>query len=118
MRSLRIWVVCLFLVLVALLGCSGRHQQSNASEQPSMHEPARATPAAQPIPHENAPAEVWNASTPVMRRSILANYIQKTWKNVRVENYGVTMTITHSGMDEQGAKRIIDDIGKLARAAG
>jgi hypothetical protein len=70
------------------------------------------------IPHEKSPEDIWREATPATRRSILANSVRRKWKNVRVENSGVIMTVTHSGMDEHGAHQIIDDVGKLASEAG
>jgi len=71
-----------------------------------------------PAAHEKTPQEVWSEASPTTRRTTLASHVRETWKNVRVENSGVVMTITHPGMDEEGAHKIIDDIGMLAREAG
>ncbi|MGA7794884.1 MAG: hypothetical protein WCA19_17740 [Candidatus Acidiferrales bacterium] len=70
------------------------------------------------VPQVPTAADAWNQASPSMRRSILAGHIRKTWKNVRVENSGSIMTITHPGMDENGARQMIDDIGTLAESAG
>ena len=109
---------------MVLAGCSNKHQQSSGYERPQIQQSASATPAAPPAvppvqpPHEKTSEEIWNEATPATRRSILANSVRRKWKNVRVEDSGAIMTITHPGMDEQGAHQIIDDVGKLAAAAG
>lgn len=93
-------------------------QQATTSQQ-SQSESVQAEAASTvQLPHEKTPDEVWNEASPVTRRSILASYVRRTWKDVRVENSGVLMTITHPGMDERGAQQIIGDISKLAAAAG
>ena len=67
---------------------------------------------------EKTPDEIWREATPATRRSILVRNVRKTWRNVQVQNTSTTMTITHAGMDESGARQIINEIGHLATEAG
>lgn len=64
------------------------------------------------------PKDEWSEATPMMRRTMLATRVRNRWQNVVVENQGDVMTVTHPGMDEDSARKIIDDIGTLAREAG
>lgn len=111
-------------VLCVLAGCKNQSHQTASSSTPSVVQAAASTPApattvpSTVVPHEPTPEEVWSQATPAIRRSILATQIRSTWKNVRVQTSGAVMTITHPGMDEKSARQIIDDIGKLATAAG
>ncbi len=78
------------------------------------------TPASVPAiqAHQDKPKDEWGEATPTMRRSMLATRVRSIWQNVAVENQGAVMTITHPGMDEESAHKIINDIGALAREAG
>jgi len=116
MKSRTFPSVCLVVTLFVLLGCSNKQKQSRGQNQPQMQQAARSvtTPIPPAVPHEKTAGEVWNESSPVTRRAILASHVRKTWKDVSVENSGVVMTITHPGMDEQVAQKIIGDLGILS----
>jgi hypothetical protein len=49
---------------------------------------------------------------------MLATRVRRTWSGVAVQDTGAVMTITHPGMDEEGAHKIINDVGTLAGEAG
>lgn len=109
-----------FAILLALGGCKNQSQQASSSSAPSVVQaaaPATTVPSTV-VAHQPTPEEVWNQATPAVRRSILANHIRKTWKNVRVQSSDSVMTVTHPGMDEKSARQIIDDVSKLATSAG
>lgn len=112
---------------VPALACqrSTNPQNSNKTTVPSASQTAadanttsQSAASAVPVSQEQTAADAWNQASPSMRRSMLASHIRRDWKNVRVENYGATMTITHPGMDENGARQMMDDIGNLAASAG
>jgi hypothetical protein len=119
--------VAFVLVLgLACHGVSSKNQQPSKdnAEQPVRQQTSGTSPALQStastvqMPHEKTAAETWNEASPSIRRLMLASQIGKTWKNVRVEHSGPTMTITHPGMDEKGAQQMIADISALAASAG
>jgi hypothetical protein len=130
-KSLTHFVTCTAMAGVLILGlachgASSKNQQpskDNAEQQPRQ-QTAGASPTIQStastvqLPHEKTAADTWNEASPSMRRSMIASQIRKTWKNVRVEHSGPIMTITHPGMDENGAHQMIEDIGPLAPSAG
>jgi hypothetical protein len=111
-------LVCAGLIgALSILSYAMKHR--GTPSRPQVKPVAQATTTAQSeMPQKKPTDEVWNESTPVTRRSILTNHIRRTWKNVSVQNSDTVMTVTHPGMDEQGAQKIILDMGELAIGAG
>lgn len=126
MKLGRVPCALVFLMLVIPVGCSRHRQNANQSqsEQNRTEKATASTSNPQPNtiaplpPHEKTPEEVWSGASQTTRRSILANRIRSRWKNVRVENSSVVMTVTHPGMDEHGAQEMIGDISDLAEGSG
>lgn len=100
-----------FAIALTLQGCEGckKHadQTVNSTQTSATNEPQVKTPK-----------DEWDEATLPMRRAMLTTRVRNRWQNVVVENRGDVMTVTHPGMDEESAHKIIDDTGVLAREAG